>query len=161
MTKMLMVGMPLAEVIRASTSTPAKAIGYADKIGTLRVGLEADVAVLEIRRTDFGMSNRHSSLSILAYVSRDCCRRAATRRHDSTVRHHSQASTTSLWLAAICVRSRGLPGAAAKMFTAAYLSRLLEGWTGGENDHTRTGWTISKPQKHRAPSSFLEHSSVS
>ena len=55
MTKMLMIGMPLAEVIRASTSTPAKAIGYAGKIGTLQVGLEADVAVLEIRRTDFGM----------------------------------------------------------------------------------------------------------
>jgi imidazolonepropionase-like amidohydrolase len=42
-------------VIRASTSTPAKAIGYADKIGALRVGLEADVALLEIRRTDFGV----------------------------------------------------------------------------------------------------------
>lgn len=55
MTKMLMVGMPLADVIRASTSTPAKAIGYADKIGTLEVGREADIAVLEIRRTDFGM----------------------------------------------------------------------------------------------------------
>ena len=69
MTKMLMVGMPLAEVIRASTSTPAKAIGYADKIGTLKVGLEADVAVLEIRRTDFGMLGHIALLVLLCMVA--------------------------------------------------------------------------------------------
>ena len=45
--------MPLDEVIKASTSTPAAAIGYGDKIGTLRVGAEADIALLEMRRTDF------------------------------------------------------------------------------------------------------------
>ena len=53
MTKMLVCGMPLDEVIKASTSTPAAAIGYGDKIGTLRVGAEADIALLEMRRTDF------------------------------------------------------------------------------------------------------------
>ena len=68
MTKMLMVGMPLAEVIRASTSTPAKAIGYADKIGTLKVGLEADVVVLEIRRTDFGMFGHITLLVLLCML---------------------------------------------------------------------------------------------
>ena len=61
---MLMVGMPLAEVIRASTSTPAKAIGYGDKIGCLQVGLEADIAVLEIRRTDFGTFSRSIAFAL-------------------------------------------------------------------------------------------------
>lgn len=82
MTKMLMIGMPLAEVIRASTSTPAKSIGYAGKIGTLQVGLEADVAVLEIRRTDFGMLPCLSFALYCIGCSR-ACRRAA--RQDATV----------------------------------------------------------------------------
>ena len=35
-----------AEVIRASTSTPATAIGWGDRIGTLGLGRTADVTVL-------------------------------------------------------------------------------------------------------------------
>ena len=57
-------------------------------------------------------------------------------------------------------RSRGLPGAAAEMFTATRLPCLLEGWTGSENHYTGTDRTIPKPEKYRAPSPFLEHSSV-
>ena len=45
---MLHVGMPLTEVIRAVTSTPAAAIGWGDRIGSLTVGTEADVTVLSL-----------------------------------------------------------------------------------------------------------------
>jgi dihydroorotase len=48
MTKLLAVGMPLADVIRATTTTAAAAIGWDDRIGSLQVGREADVAVLAL-----------------------------------------------------------------------------------------------------------------
>ncbi len=47
MTKLLYLGWPLAEIIRATTATPAAMFGWTD-IGTLRVGSLADVAILEI-----------------------------------------------------------------------------------------------------------------
>jgi imidazolonepropionase-like amidohydrolase len=40
--------MPLTEVIRAVTSTPAASIGWGDRIGSLTVGREADVTVLSV-----------------------------------------------------------------------------------------------------------------
>jgi dihydroorotase len=49
MTKFLALGMPFEDVIAACTSTPARVMGWADQIGRLEVGREADVAVLEIR----------------------------------------------------------------------------------------------------------------
>jgi dihydroorotase len=49
MTKLLFLGMPLGEVIRATTSTPAAMFGLADG-GTLRRGARADVAILELKQ---------------------------------------------------------------------------------------------------------------
>jgi dihydroorotase len=49
MTKFLALGLPLAQVIAAATTTPAKVIGWDDRIGRLEVGREADLAVLELR----------------------------------------------------------------------------------------------------------------
>ena len=46
LTRMLHLGMPLPELIRCSTIVPAETIGWGDRIGTLGVGREADVAVL-------------------------------------------------------------------------------------------------------------------
>ncbi len=48
LTKLLALGMPLEQVIAAATSTPARVIGWADRLGSLAVGREADVAVLEL-----------------------------------------------------------------------------------------------------------------
>jgi dihydroorotase len=48
MTKFLFLGMPVAEIVRATTINPAKAIGRSDEIGTLTPGAVADVAVLAI-----------------------------------------------------------------------------------------------------------------
>ena len=52
MTKFLMLGMPLLEVIRASTIGAAETVGYAEHVGTLGLGREADIAVLELVQCD-------------------------------------------------------------------------------------------------------------
>jgi dihydroorotase len=57
MSKFLHLGMPLEEVIRASTVRPAQAIGWADRIGSLAVGRPADVAVLALEEGDFVLSD--------------------------------------------------------------------------------------------------------
>lgn len=57
MTKLLALGMPLNQVIRASTITPAESIGWGDRIGTLGVGREADVAVLSYDQTDMELED--------------------------------------------------------------------------------------------------------
>jgi len=52
MSKLLSIGMPLQETIYRSTVTPAHEIGRPD-LGTLSVGAEADIAVLDVRKGDF------------------------------------------------------------------------------------------------------------
>ena len=53
MSKFLMLGMPLMEVIRCVTETPARALGMENRIGTLAPGACGDVAVLRVAEGDF------------------------------------------------------------------------------------------------------------
>jgi dihydroorotase len=53
MSKFLSLGMPIEEVIRASTSSAARAIRRKE-IGHLAIGAAADVAILSIREGKFG-----------------------------------------------------------------------------------------------------------
>jgi len=53
MSKFLSMGMPLAELIYRSTVTPAREIGHPE-LGTLSVGAEADIAVLDLQEGEFG-----------------------------------------------------------------------------------------------------------
>ncbi|HTV01251.1 MAG TPA: amidohydrolase/deacetylase family metallohydrolase [Luteitalea sp.] len=53
MSKMLALGMPLNDVIRANTAKAADVIKRAD-LGHLAVGTEADIAVLAVRKGEFG-----------------------------------------------------------------------------------------------------------
>jgi dihydroorotase len=53
MSKLLNSGMPLAEVIRASTWQPAQVINRKE-LGNLDKGAEADVTVLKVEKGDFG-----------------------------------------------------------------------------------------------------------
>jgi dihydroorotase len=53
MNKILNLGVPLAEVIMRSTVAPAKEIGHPE-LGTLTVGAEADIAVLDLAEGNFG-----------------------------------------------------------------------------------------------------------
>jgi len=57
MTKWLALGMPLDEVIALVTYRPAQILGKADLFGSLRDGLEADVAVLEWKEGEFGLKD--------------------------------------------------------------------------------------------------------
>jgi len=62
MTRLLHVGMPLNEVIARSTIEPAKCIGWQDRIGTLGVGREADIAVLSVENVDMVLEDCQSQL---------------------------------------------------------------------------------------------------
>jgi dihydroorotase len=53
MSKLLVMGMPLKEVIRASTWTPARMI-QREELGHLSVGAVADVAVFQLMKGKFG-----------------------------------------------------------------------------------------------------------
>ena len=56
MSKCLIMGMPLVEVIMRSTVAPAREIGCPE-LGTLSVGSEADVAVLKLLKGTFGFAD--------------------------------------------------------------------------------------------------------
>lgn len=57
MSKHLALGMTLEDVVQASTSGPAKALGMSKTIGSLAVGREADITVLELVDTDESISD--------------------------------------------------------------------------------------------------------
>ncbi len=56
MSKFLVLGMPLGEVIRASTINPAQEIGHPE-LGHLSVGAVADVAALKLMEGEFGYAD--------------------------------------------------------------------------------------------------------
>ena len=51
------LGMPLVEIIRASTITPAKAYRLSDQIGSLATGMEADVTILRLEKCNVMMED--------------------------------------------------------------------------------------------------------
>ena len=53
MSKFLMLGMSLYEVVRRSTATPAEKLGLAGRLGTLSPGAEGDVTVLRLESGQF------------------------------------------------------------------------------------------------------------
>lgn len=53
LSKFLHLGLSLEEVIRLSTETTAKAMGLEDRLGTLRVGAEADVTLMRLEEGHF------------------------------------------------------------------------------------------------------------
>ena len=55
MSKFLYLGLPLEEVIRASTTTPAEVIKKQEYIGTLKVGACGDVAIFKLEEGKFSL----------------------------------------------------------------------------------------------------------
>ena len=53
MSKLLHLGMPLLDVIRAVTSRPAERVGRAGEFGTLRIGAPADLVLLDVHDGSF------------------------------------------------------------------------------------------------------------
>jgi dihydroorotase len=56
MSKLLAMGVPLDEIIRRSTVNPAREIRRPE-LGTLSVGAEADIAVIELQKGRFGYTD--------------------------------------------------------------------------------------------------------
>jgi dihydroorotase len=53
MTRFLGLGFTLPQVVTMCTANPAKALGASDRLGSLAVGRQADVSVLELREGDW------------------------------------------------------------------------------------------------------------
>src|SRR5262245_39612399 len=59
MSKFLLLGMPLADVIACVTSNVAKAFPAFKGLGTIRAGSQADVAVMELRQGTFELEDNY------------------------------------------------------------------------------------------------------
>ncbi|MCC9078010.1 amidohydrolase/deacetylase family metallohydrolase [Litorilinea aerophila] len=59
MSKFLLLGMSLPEVIRAATARPAEVLGLQHEIGTLKPGAMADVALFTLEKGDFTFYDVH------------------------------------------------------------------------------------------------------
>jgi dihydroorotase len=62
MSKHLALGMPLAEVIRACTEAAARVMGLEGKIGTLKPGARADIAILKIREKPIEFADNYGNM---------------------------------------------------------------------------------------------------
>jgi len=70
MSKFVAMGMDLKSVIAASTWNPAKVIRH-EELGTLSIGSDADVAVLNIRKGKFGLFD-YTGVKIVATKKIEC-----------------------------------------------------------------------------------------
>lgn len=59
MTKLLALGMELADIVTATTTTPARILGLAGEVGTIRVGAAGDLAISEVRDETFTIYDAH------------------------------------------------------------------------------------------------------
>jgi dihydroorotase len=62
MTRLLHAGMPLAEVVASCTARAAHAIGWADRLGALEEGREADITVLSLDTVDMNLEDCQSQM---------------------------------------------------------------------------------------------------
>ena len=63
LTKFMHFGMTLEDVVRRSTETPARVLGLAGTIGTLKVGAEGDVTVMREEEGSFTLVDRLSPMT--------------------------------------------------------------------------------------------------
>jgi dihydroorotase len=61
LSKFLVIGMPLDQVIAMGTTNAARAVAPFKDLGTLRVGATADVAVLELRQGEFEFVDNYAN----------------------------------------------------------------------------------------------------
>jgi dihydroorotase len=53
MAKFMSIGYPLADVVTATTSSAARALGLQDEIGAIAVGRDADISIIDVVEGDF------------------------------------------------------------------------------------------------------------
>jgi len=59
LSKFLLIGISVQDVLRAATWNPARAFDYGVSLGTLRQGSDADVSILQLRDGDFPFTDSH------------------------------------------------------------------------------------------------------
>jgi dihydroorotase len=74
LSKFLMLGMSLSDVVRAATATPAQIFDFGDDLGTLRPGAAADVAIFELTErpvefVDSGGKTRRGQQRLVPYAA--------------------------------------------------------------------------------------------
>jgi len=83
MTELLTLGMTLPEIVETVTSNPAKMLKMQDSIGSLQVGREADVSVLDIRKGRFELKDNSGEVVVAdEYISPAFALKAGVR-HDA------------------------------------------------------------------------------
>ena len=77
MSKFLYLGMPLEQIIRATTSVPASAMRLQNRIGMLKTGLQADIVLLKRQQGKFPLVDVENQTRIAAelLVPRSVCKR--------------------------------------------------------------------------------------
>ncbi len=58
-SKFLLLGMPLPEIIQRTTRNAVETFKFREEIGTLKVGAVADVSVFEIKEGDFTFTDSY------------------------------------------------------------------------------------------------------
>jgi dihydroorotase len=61
MSRLWALGMPLGEVVRCCTETPAKLMGLEGTIGTLKPGALADITVMKLEKRDFTFADSYGN----------------------------------------------------------------------------------------------------
>lgn len=84
MTKLLALGLPLADVIATVTSGPARLLGMTDSLGSLRAGREADISVLDLIEGRFELSDNSGETVIASQMVAPCFALRAGMRHEAT-----------------------------------------------------------------------------
>jgi len=80
MTELLALGMPLPEIVATVTANPAVMLKMTDSIGTLGIGMDADISVIEERRGRFTLTdNSGASMPTDTLLAPVFCLRAGTR----------------------------------------------------------------------------------
>jgi dihydroorotase len=85
LSKLLHVGMDLADVIRATTATPALAVRHSDRLGALQPGREADLTGLELRTGHWALPDAAGATEVVErlLVPRLVVRAGQARRLDA------------------------------------------------------------------------------
>ena len=84
MTKLLALGLPLTDVIATVTSGPAQLLRLTDSLGSLRVGREADISVLDLLNGGFELSDNSGETVIASQMIAPCFALRAGKRQETT-----------------------------------------------------------------------------
>ena len=79
MTKFLVLGMPLVDVVRAATVRPAELLGISPEVGTLRPGARADIALFRLLEGEFPLYDITGDVRISRRLLRNTLTLAAGR----------------------------------------------------------------------------------